>query len=98
MTLLVPLWKIANTSESCLILNRRRIFIDRDGKHFRHILNYLRDGSVPALNPPDQAQLIIEAGYYKLPDLVVKLQAKLTGSGLGGRSRKATKRRRRRYK
>jgi hypothetical protein len=75
-----------------------RIFIDRDGKHFRHILNYLRDGSVPALNPPDQAQLIIEAGVYQLPELVSALKAKLTGTGLGGRSRKATKRRRRRYK
>jgi hypothetical protein len=74
------------------------IFIDRDATHFRHILNYLREGLVPSLNSSDMDQLISEADHYKLTDLIAALRAKLTGPGMGGRSRKATKRRRRRYK
>ncbi|KAJ3002235.1 hypothetical protein HKX48_002420 [Thoreauomyces humboldtii] len=46
-------------------------FLDRDGTHFRHILNYLRGlpthatiVSIPMLN-----QLLIEARHYRLPEL-----------------------------
>ena len=50
--------------------------IDRDGTHFRFILNYLRTGAVSA--PPDPAskqELAIEADYYCLDVLARALRA-----------------------
>ena len=48
-------------------------FIDRDGTHFRYVLNYLRDGgfrpgSLPA-DPCFLAELFTEAEYYQLAGL-----------------------------
>ena len=73
------------------------IFIDRDATHFRHILNYLRDGEVPNyLTPADVDQLIREAKFYEMTEMVLQLRS-LINSGMGARSRvkKTTKRRRR---
>jgi len=46
------------------------VFIDRDGTHFRYILNYLRDGS---LNLPKEELLYLdllkEAQYYQITPL-----------------------------
>uniref|UniRef100_A0A803NCW2 Potassium channel tetramerisation-type BTB domain-containing protein n=1 Tax=Chenopodium quinoa TaxID=63459 RepID=A0A803NCW2_CHEQI len=42
------------------------IFVDRDGEHFRHILNWLRDGMIPNLKDSDYAELLREAEYYQL--------------------------------
>jgi BTB/POZ domain-containing protein KCTD9 len=47
------------------------VFVDRDGKHFRHVLNWLRDGAIPVLSESDYQQLLREAEYYQL--LVYKL-------------------------
>lgn len=47
------------------------VFVDRDGKHFRHVLNWLRDGAIPVLSESDYQQLLREAEYYQL--LVNKL-------------------------
>jgi len=48
-------------------------FIDRDGTHFRHILNYLRDGGFrPGTLPADPCflgELCTEAEYYQLAGL-----------------------------
>ncbi|XVF30741.1 hypothetical protein REPUB_Repub16aG0084600 [Reevesia pubescens] len=46
------------------------IFVDRDGKHFRHILNWLRDGVVPTLTDTEYSELIREAEYYQLLGLI----------------------------
>ncbi|KAH7512882.1 hypothetical protein FEM48_Zijuj12G0137300 [Ziziphus jujuba var. spinosa] len=46
------------------------VFVDRDGKHFRHILNWLRDGAVPVLKDSQYAELLREAGYYQLFGLI----------------------------
>ncbi|KAM1276486.1 hypothetical protein ACFX13_029695 [Malus domestica] len=46
------------------------VFIDRDGEHFRHILNWLRDGEVPKLEASQYAELVKEAKYYQLLGLV----------------------------
>ncbi|KAF5783898.1 putative chromatin remodeling & transcription regulator BTB-POZ family [Helianthus annuus] len=48
------------------------VFIDRDGKHFRHILNWLRDGVAPVSNLSDleRVELLREAEYYQLLGLV----------------------------
>jgi hypothetical protein len=42
------------------------VFVDRDGKHFRHILNWLRDGVVPTLEEAEYSELLREAEYYQL--------------------------------
>ncbi len=51
--------------------DKGRYFIDRDGRHFGTILNYLRDGFVVV---PDsataKAELLIEAQYYQLTGLI----------------------------
>ena len=75
----------------------RSIFIDRDRTHFRHILNYLRDGEVPNyLTPADVYQLIREAKFYEMTEMVLQLRSSMN-PGMGGRSRvKKTTRRRRR--
>ena len=44
-------------------------FIDRDGTHFRHILNHLRDGSFTlssAMTGPQRAELALELQFYGL--------------------------------
>ncbi|XP_006364737.1 FH protein interacting protein FIP2 isoform X6 [Solanum tuberosum] len=53
----------------CQESEKGHIFVDRDGKHFRHILNWLRDGVIPPLKDSEYAQLLREAEYYQLLDL-----------------------------
>ena len=52
-------------------------FIDRDGTHFRHILNYLRDGEEVIItfphSPETVRELLREAKYYQLEGLVTAL-------------------------
>lgn len=43
------------------------VFIDRDGKHFGHILNVLRDSSV-TVNTEDRAALCAELRYYGITE------------------------------
>jgi|688.fasta_scaffold386456_2 hypothetical protein len=74
------------------------IFIDRDGTHFRHILNYLRDKTVPDLSLSERKQLLVEARYYKITGLIAELQGLSRVQGMGVRSKKTTKRRRKNYK
>lgn len=52
-------------------------FVDRDGKYFRHILNWLRDGSVPTLNESEYSDLLREAEYYQLLGLEEGINAAL---------------------
>ncbi|CAH9089398.1 unnamed protein product [Cuscuta epithymum] len=54
------------------------IFIDRDGKHFRHILNWLRDGIVPNMKDFEYSELLREAEYYQLLGLVDGITAALS--------------------
>ncbi|XP_050369348.1 FH protein interacting protein FIP2-like [Argentina anserina] len=46
------------------------VYIDRDGKSFTYILNWLRDGSVPTLEDSKYSQLLKEAEYFQLEELV----------------------------
>jgi hypothetical protein len=53
-----------------------RYFIDRDGTHFRYILNYLRDGNtyIPADNQHVLDELYEEVQFYQLEGLLQKLE------------------------
>ncbi|CAN1132276.1 FH protein interacting protein FIP2 [Linum perenne] len=46
------------------------VYVDRDGKHFRHILNWLRDGVVPILTDAKYSELMREAEYYQLLEFI----------------------------
>ena len=51
-------------------------FIDRDGTHFRHILNYLRTGKL--VLPEDMVvrrELLTEAEYYQIEGIINELKA-----------------------
>ncbi|EYU18185.1 hypothetical protein MIMGU_mgv1a0116241mg, partial [Erythranthe guttata] len=53
------------------------VFVDRDGKHFRHILNWLRDGVVPTLKDSEYSELLREAEYFQLLGLMDGIKASL---------------------
>ncbi|XP_061371683.1 FH protein interacting protein FIP2 isoform X2 [Gastrolobium bilobum] len=53
------------------------VFVDRDGKHFRHILNWLRDGVVPTLEESEFGELLREAEFYQLLGLIDGIHAVL---------------------
>lgn len=70
-----------------------RFFIDRDGRHFHHILNYLRDGTFPvALTPAVRAELEREASFFGLEALASFLRAdlKVPASDVTGLDSKGT--------
>ena len=54
-------------------------FIDRDGTHFRHVLNYLRSGKAPVLSvlKTDAEEIVEEAEYYGLVGLVKAIKNEL---------------------
>lgn len=51
--------------------------IDRDGTHFRHILNYLRGASVLPRDPSHLEELKVEADFYCLSELFHRIENKL---------------------
>lgn len=57
-------------------------FFDRDGTHFRHILNYLRDGPMALEALPKDVkvlhELLIESEYYKITVMSELLQEKIS--------------------
>ena len=62
-------------------------FIDRDGTHFRHIVNYLRSGKAPVLSvlTTDAEEIVEEAEHYGLLGLVKAINNKLNGDDDNGR-------------
>ena len=63
--------EIISESDGC-------VFIDRDGTHFRYVLNYLRDGGVNMDCLPRNRQMLKElrkeAVYYQLHGLVQQIE------------------------
>lgn len=60
-----------------------RFFIDRDGRHFHHILNYLRDGKFPSvLTPVEREEVALEASFYGLEAFAAHLRAVLRSSSI----------------
>lgn len=54
------------------------VLIDRSGRHFGTILNYLRDGSVPLPESPRElGELLGEARYYLVQGLIEDCQLAL---------------------
>lgn len=53
-----------------------RYFIDRDGTHFRYILNFLRDGStyIPYTNKQLVDELYEEVKFYQIEELLARLE------------------------
>ncbi|XP_074602605.1 BTB/POZ domain-containing adapter for CUL3-mediated RhoA degradation protein 3-like [Brevipalpus obovatus] len=55
------------------------MLIDRGGKHFEKILNFLRDGSVPL---PDTRmeleELLVEAKFYQIQELIDRIETKIS--------------------
>lgn len=46
-------------------------FIDRDGATFRHVLNYLRDGTLPRTTSEEmKTEMKMEASFYQIPQLM----------------------------
>ena len=57
-------------SRRLLFLHPGWVLLDRSGKHFHLILNYLRDGSVPLPeNRQDLEELLVETRFYCLEGL-----------------------------
>jgi len=53
-------------------------FIDRDGTHFRYILNFLRTNELILPDDPlMRKELLIEAEYYSIPGMISQLQPNL---------------------
>ncbi|CAN1245773.1 FH protein interacting protein FIP2 [Linum grandiflorum] len=59
------------------------VFVDRDGKHFRHVLNWLRDGVVPILTDAHYSELTREAEYYQLLAINSSVNQRKQGDELG---------------
>nr|PNR34563.1 hypothetical protein PHYPA_024380 [Physcomitrium patens] len=52
--------------------------IDRDGSHFRHILNWLLEGVIPMLEIPVYQELLREPEYYQIKGLVENISPLLS--------------------
>jgi hypothetical protein len=57
-------------------------FIDRDGTHFRHLLNWLRDDELCVTDEDTLSQILREAEYYMLHELTVKVKNQLSDISL----------------
>ena len=63
----------AETGPWCL---QGRVFVDRDPKHFRLILNFLRDGTAALPSDPIELQEIKqEAEFFQVGDMQQQQQA-----------------------
>lgn len=90
-TSLLTLTKDSDSMLAAMFSGRHRLkvetdgsyFIDRDGTHFRYILNYLRDGYIKEgtmpNNPALWGELLNEAEYYQLSGLVDYLKSLIGG-------------------
>ena len=53
---------------------KQHYFVDRDGHLFRHVLNFLRNGSINVKKDPDEINdLLQEARFYEIEDLESRL-------------------------
>ncbi|XP_074601709.1 BTB/POZ domain-containing adapter for CUL3-mediated RhoA degradation protein 3-like isoform X3 [Brevipalpus obovatus] len=55
------------------------LLIDRSGKHFDKMLNFLRDGSVPLPNTKiELEELLVEAKFYQIQELIDRVETKIS--------------------
>ena len=60
-------------------------FIDRDGTHFRYVLNFLRDGTLGPVEPTNRntlLELLAEAEYYKISGLITAITNIMVKDGM----------------
>ena len=60
-------------------------FIDRDGTHFRFVLNFLRDGTLGPIEPTNRntlLELLSEAEYYNISGLITAITNILVKEGM----------------
>lgn len=62
----------------CTHYDNDYVFIDRDGKHFRFILNHLRGSMIVPTNGLDLQELLFEADFYCLESLKDLIQYELS--------------------
>ena len=86
-TSMLTLTKDPNSMLAAMFSGRHRLrqehdgsyFIDRDGAHFRYILNYLRDGCIKEGTLPQNeviwGELLNEAEYFQLTGLIEYLRS-----------------------
>jgi hypothetical protein len=68
-------YRPASSPSSSSDKNSKVIFIDRDPKMFRYIINFLRTGLIPEILSDYDLQLLQEeADYYQIPPLITALQ------------------------
>lgn len=75
------MFQIRFRDEGTFLQTGALIRFDRDPTHFRHILNFLRDGALPQrLTENARAELCREVGYYMIPGLLAwcRLPANIT--------------------
>lgn len=65
----------ANTFFSSLVRHEDPIFVDRDPTHFRHILNWLRGVRYLPEDDTILSELLFEADYYCMLDMVQAIHA-----------------------
>jgi hypothetical protein len=69
-------WFTTPGMQPTLVDDEGRLFVDRDGRHFGKILNYLRDGStVIPMRREDRAELRKECEYYNITGLLEALDS-----------------------
>ncbi|XP_074601710.1 BTB/POZ domain-containing adapter for CUL3-mediated RhoA degradation protein 3-like [Brevipalpus obovatus] len=55
------------------------MLIDRSGKHFGNILNFLRDGSIPLPHTEmELEELLLEAKFYQIRELIDRIERKIS--------------------
>ena len=60
-------------------------FIDRDGTHFRFVLNFLREGNLGPVEPTNKntlLELLTEAEYYNISGLITAIHTSLAKEGI----------------
>ncbi|XP_074603181.1 BTB/POZ domain-containing adapter for CUL3-mediated RhoA degradation protein 3-like [Brevipalpus obovatus] len=57
------------------------VMIDRSGKHFEKILNFLRNGSIPLPETRiELEELLVEAKFYQIQELIDEIEQKISSS------------------
>ena len=71
---------IENDKDSILYVSDNEIFIDRSGRLFEHVLQYLRTDDFQVEEESTLRELLVESRDYELPDMFQKVMDKLAST------------------